>query len=205
MTPGDQRVEPRRGPAGAEARAQVCRRGRLLSTLCFRLLARWQQSALLPNSARRALLRTAGLDMDSTAAVASGCFVGGPRVTLGRHTFLNVGVFLDGSGPITIGDYSRIGPMVRIVTSTHRVRASNVRRWPADPTLGLPVVVGRGCWVGTGATLLPGVTVADGCIIGAGAVVLRNTKPNGLYAGVPAVRVKDLPVDELFDEDLLLL
>ena len=46
--------------------------------------------------------------------------------------------------------------------------------------------------VGMGAVLLDGVEVADGSIIAAGAVVLSNSKLEpGVYAGVPAKKVKD--------------
>jgi acetyltransferase-like isoleucine patch superfamily enzyme len=38
----------------------------------------------------------------------------------------------------------------------------------------------------------PGVNVGSGCIIAAGALVVRDCEPNGLYAGVPAKRIKDL-------------
>ena len=37
-----------------------------------------------------------------------------------------------------------------------------------------------------------GVTVGDGCVVAAGAVVREDCEPGGLYAGVPARRVKKL-------------
>ena len=55
-----------------------------------------------------------------------------------------------------------------------------------------PITVGSGCWIGADVTLLPGIRIADGCVIGAGAVVTKNTEPDGLYAGNPAHRIKDL-------------
>ncbi len=52
--------------------------------------------------------------------------------------------------------------------------------------------VGNDVLVGMGAILLDGVEVADGSIIAAGAVVLSNSKLEpGVYAGVPARKVKD--------------
>lgn len=56
----------------------------------------------------------------------------------------------------------------------------------------MTTTVGDGCWIGANATILPGVTVAPGCVIAAGAVVTKDTEPDGLYAGVPARRVRDL-------------
>lgn len=54
------------------------------------------------------------------------------------------------------------------------------------------VVVEDGCWLGGNVTVLPGVTIKKGCIVGAGAVVTKDTEPDGLYAGIPAKRIKEL-------------
>jgi maltose O-acetyltransferase len=40
------------------------------------------------------------------------------------------------------------------------------------------------------------ITIGDGGVIGAGAVVNKDCAPNGMYAGVPARRVKELPVED---------
>lgn len=54
------------------------------------------------------------------------------------------------------------------------------------------VRIGMGTWIGAGAVVLPGVTIGPGCVVAAGAVVVRHCEPNGLYAGVPARRVKEI-------------
>lgn len=53
--------------------------------------------------------------------------------------------------------------------------------------------LGERCFVGLNATVLDGVKVAPGCVIAAGAVVTRDTEPDGVYAGAPAVRRKVPP------------
>lgn len=55
---------------------------------------------------------------------------------------------------------------------------------------GVPVVGNNVCF-GTHAVVIGNVTVADNCIVGAGAVVTKSTEPNGVYAGVPARRIKE--------------
>jgi sugar O-acyltransferase (sialic acid O-acetyltransferase NeuD family) len=47
------------------------------------------------------------------------------------------------------------------------------------------------CFVGSGAVLRENVRLAEGTIVGCGAVVLSDTKPFGVYAGVPARRIRD--------------
>ncbi|WP_407672032.1 acyltransferase [Noviherbaspirillum soli] len=109
------------------------------------------------------------------------------------NTFVNVNCFLDGCARITLEEWVRLGPHVKILTGTHSYENSVLRRSPRSKNINLPVVIKRGSWVGMGAMLLPGVTIGEGCIIAAGAVVIKSTLPNGLYAGNPAKRLKDLP------------
>lgn len=59
-----------------------------------------------------------------------------------------------------------------------------------------PITVGDGCWIGARAVILPGVTIGDGCVIAAGAVVSKDCAPNGMYAGVPARRIRELPTKD---------
>ena len=60
---------------------------------------------------------------------------------------------------IYIGDYTMIGPNVTIATAGH----------PILPELreqiyqyNIPVHIGRNCWIGAGAIILPGVTIGKG-------------------------------------------
>jgi acetyltransferase-like isoleucine patch superfamily enzyme len=49
-----------------------------------------------------------------------------------------------------------------------------------------PVVLGRGCDLGAGAIVRPGVTVGQRAVVGAGAVVMRDVPPGRAAGGVPA-------------------
>ncbi|WP_275263078.1 acyltransferase [Kineococcus radiotolerans] len=46
--------------------------------------------------------------------------------------------------------------------------------------------IGRDCFVGAGAIVLPGVTIGDGSIVAAGAVVTKDVPPASIVAGSPA-------------------
>lgn len=96
------------------------------------------------------------------------------------------GCYITGRGGITIGDYTQIAPNVIIVSSNHDVYDS--RR-----SIEEPVNIGKYCWIGAGAKILPGVTLGDWTIVGAGAVVTRSF-PEGhcIIGGVPAVVIKEL-------------
>jgi len=121
--------------------------------------------------------------------------VGGARLVeprdlrIGAGSFINDSVFID-RGPVTLGRNVYVGPRAVIITAEHPVGGPELRAAEGAP---VPVRVGDGTWIGANATILPGVTIGSGCVIAAGAVVTRDCDPNGLYAGIPARRVKDLP------------
>ena len=53
----------------------------------------------------------------------------------------------------------------------------------------LPTRIKRGASIGSGATLLCGITVGENALVGAGSVVTRDVPPDTIVAGNPA-RVK---------------
>ena len=106
-------------------------------------------------------------------------------LTIGGHTWIGQGCFLHSAGGITIGRAVGIGPMVTILTSTHK-----------EGNLATPIVfndlefkkviIEDGCDIGIGAIILPGVKIGAGAIIGAGAVVTKDIAPYSVVAGVPS-------------------
>ena len=59
-------------------------------------------------------------------------------------------------------------------------------------------IIGDGCLIGMGATILDNAVVPSGCIIAANALILSNAKlePNSVYAGVPARKVKEVTPEQ---------
>ena len=159
---------------------------------CFNAL---QSSGFVHYRFRRFLLRLVGSSLDDSVVIYENVYIGSPQIVFGKDVYVNVGCFIDACARTELCDGVRVGPYVRILTGSHEYQNSVYRRDPFGDVLRLPVVVERGCWIGMGAMILPGVTVREGCIIGAGAVVVRDTEANGMYVGNPAKRIKDLPVE----------
>ena len=59
--------------------------------------------------------------------------------------------------------------------------------WSVQNTL-----VKKGASIGSGATLLGGITIGEKAIIGAGSVVTKDVPPNAVVAGNPARVLKRL-------------
>lgn len=146
-------------------------------------------SPLLPDPARRHVIQALGYHV-GRSRVSSGGYFGGRRLRIGDGCFLARGVYIDASAPVWIGDSVQIGPGTALVTSTHRIAKEHARAGAA--TSG-PITIGRGCWLGANVTVLPDVTIEAGVVVAAGSVVVQSCGANGLYAGVPARRIKDLP------------
>lgn len=145
-------------------------------------------SGAIPPRLRYLIYRGYGIDT-RTWSINPGTFFGGNRIQIGSGTFINYRCFFDNAAPIYIGSACQIGMSVTILTGTHEVGGPERR---AGDACAMPVHIGDGCWLGARSLIMPGVTVGDGCVIAAGAVVIRDCEPNGMYAGVPAKRVKDL-------------
>lgn len=140
--------------------------------------------------ARRLGLRALGYEIEPGARVSSRVTILGRALSIHKTAYLNSGILIDASERVTIGPGAHVAPGVKILTSTHRLGGAAQR---AGTTIARPIEIGTGAWIGGGAVILDGVTIGSGCIVGAGAVVNKDCLPNGVYVGVPARRVRDLP------------
>ncbi|SRR5579883_633540 len=149
---------------------------------------------ILPLQQRRSLYRHFGMRLGTEAYISSRCYIAHPshldRICLGDRTFLNHFCFLENGAEISIGDDTCLGPSVKILTTTHTIGSRDRRI--GHGCIRKPVTIGKGCWLGAGVTVLPGITIGDGCVIGAGALVTRDCTADGLYLGVPARQSKTL-------------
>ena len=147
-------------------------------------------SSLVPRVLRAVIYRSVGV-RTGTPSLSPGIFIQSARVRIGRRSFVNRGTqFFCTAAPIDIGNFVSVGMNVTFLTDTHPIGAHDGRCGPA--VTSLPIRVGDGCWIGANATVLAGVQIGPGCVIAAGAVVARDCAPDGLYAGVPARRIKEL-------------
>jgi maltose O-acetyltransferase len=147
-------------------------------------------SYVLPRPLRAELLRRCGIPVGEGTTIQASCRFAGLDVSIGRDCYIGFQcAFVASQASITIGDNVFVAHRVNLCTATHPV-ADRTQR--AGPTQWFPITIGGGSWLGTGVSVLPGVTIGEGCVVAAGAVVTDDCAPDGLYAGVPARRVRDL-------------
>ena len=121
-------------------------------------------------------------------------------VEIGRDCSIWYGAVLRGDvNSIRIGDRTNIQDGAVIHALYDQSPHPSVAHIGNDVSVGHNAVVPGaliedGCLLGMGATILDNAVVGRGCIVAAGALVLAGSvlEPGGLYAGVPARRVKDV-------------
>ncbi|MCW1431179.1 sugar O-acetyltransferase [Novosphingobium sp. JCM 18896] len=113
---------------------------------------------------------------------------GGTEITVGRNVFINQNCTFYDLGGLDIGDEVMIAPNVSIITSGHPLAPSQRR----SITIGKPIVIERGVWIATGATILGGVTIGENSVVAAGSVVTRHVPPNTLVGGNPAQPIREI-------------
>lgn len=86
--------------------------------------------------------------------------------------------------PIEIGDFSCIGKDVYLLTGSHDISK------PSFDLVTRPIKIGKGCWIATDSTVLPGITIQDYSVVAAGSVVCHSTEPYSVVGGNPAKFIK---------------
>jgi acetyltransferase-like isoleucine patch superfamily enzyme len=114
-------------------------------------------------------------------------------ITIGRGVFVGLDTWLDDQFPelITIEDEVVISFRVTVVVHDDARRMDAILPGQADGTVA-PVTLRRGCYLGAGCIVLPGVTVGERAVVGAGAVVTRDVPPGKVVVGSPARTVRDI-------------
>ena len=112
-------------------------------------------------------------------------------IFLGKRVFINFGCHFQDQGGVYIGDGALIGSYVVMATINHGLDPAH--RADNHPS---PIRIGKNVWVGSHATILPGVTVGDNAIVAAGAVVTKDVPPNTVVGGVPARMLKTIAQQE---------
>ena len=110
----------------------------------------------------------------------------GRRCKISSHSFICEGV--------TIEDDVFVGHGVMFINDRRpRATAGGQLQTEKDWTV-VPTRIQRGASLGSGVTVLCGVTIGEDAMIGAGAVVTRDVAPGETVAGVPArvlIRTRD--------------
>lgn len=114
--------------------------------------------------------------------------------TIGDGTWIGAFTVIDGSGGLRIGSGCDISSGVHIYTHSSVRRCVSGRRFAEVERR--PVTIGDRVFVGANAVIQMGVTIGDESVVAAGAVVSMDVPPRTVVAGVPAVKIADVRLDD---------
>lgn len=143
-----------------------------------------------PEELRELMGRLTGKKVDDTFRLFPPFYTDfGKNITIGKDVFINSGCHFQDQGGITIGDGSLIGHNVVLATINHDLNPENERK-----NHYAPIRIGAHVWIGSNATILPGVSIGDWAVVGAGAVVTEDVLSFTVVGGVPARILKTIEV-----------
>lgn len=160
-------------------------------TACLELLYTFNQTRPSEQEKRNQLLK------QMFAEIGENCYIeppfhanfGGKHVHFGKNVYANFNLTMVDDGHIYVGDYTMFAPGVIVATAGH----------PILPELretvyqyNMPVHIGKNCWIGAGAIILPGVTIGDQVVVGAGSVVTKDLPSNVVAVGNPCRVVREV-------------
>lgn len=118
----------------------------------------------------------------------------GKNITIGKDAFINSGCHFQDQGGIEIGDGALIGHNVVLATINHDLNPKENRK-----NHYAAIKIGAHVWIGSNATILPGVTIGDYAVVAAGAVVTRDVPAMTVVGGVPARVLKTIQEEECYE------
>jgi len=107
---------------------------------------------------------------------------GGHHVHFGKCVYANFNLTMVDDTHIYVGDYTMFGPNVTVATAGHPI-LPELRQKAYQ--YNASVCIGKNCWIGAGAIILPGITIGDNVVVGAGSVVTKDLPSNVVAVGNP--------------------
>lgn len=118
------------------------------------------------------------------------------KLHLGKSVSAVNTIFNVSSGNIYVGNNTIFGHNVMVLTGVHRFlngkREKLITGKPDAPSEGYDIVIGEGCWIASGVSIIGKVNIGENSIIGAGSVVTKDI-PSGVFAaGTPCKVIKNI-------------
>lgn len=114
----------------------------------------------------------------------------GSRCKISSHSFICEGVTIEDEVFVGHGVMFTNDLFPRATTATGGLQTES--DWHCVPTL-----VKRGASIGSGVTILCGVTIGERAMVGAGSVVTKDVPADAVVVGNPARAIKSLPANPI--------
>jgi acetyltransferase-like isoleucine patch superfamily enzyme len=118
-------------------------------------------------------------------------------------SFVHIGPFsaVVGGGELIMEDFSGLSSGVRVHTGTDDFSGNSLVNPTVPAKYRQPirsfVKICKHATVGSGSTVLPGVTIGEGAVVGANSLVTKDCDPWTVYIGSPARPLKSRPSETI--------
>ncbi|NCC00377.1 MAG: acyltransferase [Clostridia bacterium] len=141
------------------------------------------------------------IKLGSNIRIDDFCILSG-NITLGNYVHIGAysGIF-SGDAHVRMGNYTSLSSKCSIYAASDDYSGAGMTN-PTVPSeykkvYQADVEIRDHSIIGTGSTILPGVTIAEGCSFGACSLINRDTEEWSVNGGVPAKKLKDRKRDIL--------
>lgn len=153
---------------------------------------------VLPNSGcqslKAKLYRWAGIKVGKQVELFQGIKIQGiGELELGDRCFIGHEVLfmLNAGSKVVVEQGAMVSSRTIVVTGFHDTTVDGDRIMSHTGTSST-IVIGRGCGISVGCTILPGVHVGEMSLVAAGATVAKDVAPYTLVGGCPAKFIRNL-------------
>ena len=124
----------------------------------------------------------------SKSKIARNCSIFGSKehqLIMGCNCYVGMNTVINGyNSVVIIGDFVSIAQNVSIMSDSGPNMSDILQsKFPIEMK---PITIGNHCWIGAGATILPGTVLEDFCVVGANSVVRGHFKEGSVIAGAMA-------------------
>lgn len=158
---------------------------------CLDMLYDFNATRPTENNKRQSMLKK------MFAEIGENCYIeppfhanwGGKHCHFGNNVYANFNLTCVDDTHIYVGDYTMIGPNVTIATAGHPILPQLREK---SYQYNAAVHIGKNCWIGSGAIILPGITIGDNVVVGAGSIVTKNLPSNVVAVGNPCRILREI-------------
>jgi putative colanic acid biosynthesis acetyltransferase WcaF len=145
----------------------------------------FRYSPWFARSFRRFLLSLFGCIIASDASIGRKARIDYPwNLEIGSLSSIGSDSWIYALDKIKIGQKTCIGDEVKLITGSHEINQNDFA------LITKPISIADACWIGTSATVLPGILIGDGAVVAACAVVTKDVEPWTVVGGNPARLIK---------------
>ncbi len=157
-------------------------------SLGYRSRIRLQNGARIDGMGRVDLQDRAVFEIGARSLVARGCEVvvtDTAKLTIGQDVSIGSFSNIRCNQTIDVGDGCLLAQFVSLIGGQYRWKQRHVPIMKQGFEAGR-ISIGKDCWIGVGAIILPNVRIGEGAIVAAGAVVTKDVPSYAVVGGTPA-------------------